>query len=705
MVTKMNINFPKQKLLVATIVSVSSMISCSGISSNPADAINHEMAHQPPAANNLQPTIIYYAANGEALADAITKIANRSGITFKVNTDISHDLLKKTVTAEDWNSAVTQLLEGYNYASVKNGSKIESVTIIGRGQLGDTSQLPIAASKMITVTPKNELLTGKYRNFPAGSVMPIDLPIKEIMSVKDNSEITLDLPIGKFGVVHDRTAAEMDGSSTWVGDLKDDGAGYHVFLSEGAGGIMGHINTPNGTYTFESDGSNTYLVDSSKLINAGFEGDTISAPNEILNAAATTTNLTTLQQAVTTTQTAVTKAQTAYNTAMTNFTTYQATVSKNLTAYQTAQNAYTSAYNFYVNSVNAYNNTAVSYARSPTTTNKAALTKAQTAVTNAINAVNTAAKTANTAATTYNSSIATLQTKQNAVITAKAALDSATNTLKNAQAALAAAQTPPKTPTVSTTPSTLPPATTPSPSASSLTEIDIMVVYTTNKLTAAVANQRIAYLVTASNQAYIDSKINMRLRLVHTEGNAYTDQNANDTALADLAGNKGTLSTINATRTKYGADLVFLFRPLYTAAGNCGATYVEFAKGSSANPAIGYGTINDGHAIDDNRYNCDINTFTHEIGHTLGLVHEPVNSTFSGVFADSYAYGIAGKFGTIMSYISPVVMLFATPDLPTQCSSGPCGILNQSNQNKAVNYTAPIISKFMPTVTTTPVLN
>jgi hypothetical protein len=163
---------------------------------------------------------------------------------------------------------------------------------------------------------------------------------------------------------------------------------------------------------------------------------------------------------------------------------------------------------------------------------------------------------------------------------------------------------------------------------------------------------------------------------------------------------------------QYGADLVAVFRPFYKTHVSCGTAYVGFSGGSAANSGTGFGSISDGVAKDNtsgSTYYCDINTVTHEIGHNLGLVHDREYSSGQGAFSYSYAWGIQEKFGTIMSYKSPAVMLFSTPLLATQCAGSPCGFAEtntkqSSDQVKSVNLTVERVSNYMPSLTTTAVI-
>jgi hypothetical protein len=256
------------------------------------------------------------------------------------------------------------------------------------------------------------------------------------------------------------------------------------------------------------------------------------------------------------------------------------------------------------------------------------------------------------------------------------------------------------------------------------TVVDIMVEYTAHATsatqtgysvgyTAAFAKQRIAYLVTASNQAYIDSGVKLAIRLVYAEPTEYTDTNSSYTALGDLMLGKGVFSGVAAKRAQYGADLVYLFRPLNAITQTvCGLAYLEMANGSAPIKEIGFGTISDGISQDTRpAAYCKINSFTHEIGHSMGLVHDRESAgTTKGAYPYSYAWGVTGTYGTIMSYKGPAtLMYFSTPVLSTQCFSGPCGYVEtdtarSSDQVKSLNSVVKQIAAFYPTMIATPVI-
>ena len=102
--------------------------------------------------------------------------------------------------------------------------------------------------------------------------------------------------------------------------------------------------------------------------------------------------------------------------------------------------------------------------------------------------------------------------------------------------------------------------------------------------------------------------------IIHAVNDALLHQpTVNGIALDNLANDSGVFAGTAAKRVQYGADLVFLFRPLNAITQTtCGTTYLEMADGQAANKGLGYGIISDGHSQDAmaNSY-CAISTFTH----------------------------------------------------------------------------------------------
>lgn len=645
--------------------------------------------------NNLikeQPHQIYHVVKNKSLLETTNQLSNRTGITFKINPANQADVINQKLAAEDWNTALKQLLHGYNYTLVSNKGKINTVVITGRNGDGyDAVTASTQEANFVVIAPDaSKKLPSKYKNFNAGSVMSVNLPMDQLANIPIGDDVTLDLPIGQYKVKHDNSVQHDDNSSTWVGYLDEEGKGYRIYLSQGETGVIGNVYTPDGAYNIETVDGQTVVVDIDKsgLTTAGYENDEIHpSANGLtsMNAAAANVDpLAILKTAADTAHAAVTALTAQANDLYAKYT--QAITTTN-NALALANNRSAAA----ANAKNQYNAAQAAVTKSPKNAAlqanlkaaKLTLNSANIALNNAIAAYNLAVKNTAAAQAAYAKKATELKTAEAKAKTAETAY---ATELAKAKTAVATS------------------------SSTASTTIDLMVLYTTTNQTAAYAKQRIQYLVDVSNQAYKDSGINLKLRLVHTRATSYVENNANAQALSDLASDKGAFAGTAALRNQYGADLVALFRPLYAqTAGSCGTAYVGFANGSGANAGIGFGTIGDGYSKDAlSNYYCGANTFTHEIGHNLGNVHDREYSNVAGKFAYSYAWGINNKFGTIMSYYGPSVMLFSTPNLATQCAGGPCGFAEgdpkASDQVKTINYTTPFIANYRTSTVTTPVI-
>ena len=65
----------------------------------------------------VQPSAVYHAIRGKSLADTLTQVAQRSGIIFKINTDLGKDIVSQSIAADNWSIAVRSLLVNYNSVS------------------------------------------------------------------------------------------------------------------------------------------------------------------------------------------------------------------------------------------------------------------------------------------------------------------------------------------------------------------------------------------------------------------------------------------------------------------------------------------------------------------------------------------------------------------------------------------------------------
>lgn len=176
------------------------------------------------------------------------------------------------------------------------------------------------------------------------------------------------------------------------------------------------------------------------------------------------------------------------------------------------------------------------------------------------------------------------------------------------------------------------------------TQIDVMVVYSTDTKTRYSGldgvNAYIALAVAETNQAYQNSLINTRLRLVHTveADNSSGDMSADLSALRSKT--DGKLDQIHALRDSYGADLVTWFNE---APSYCGIGYLNTGD-LSFDAGYGFSVVASGCAT-------GYYTTAHELGHNMGSHHDAANAGSTPVYSYSYGYQEPNNsFRTVMAY-------------------------------------------------------
>ncbi len=230
--------------------------------------------------------------------------------------------------------------------------------------------------------------------------------------------------------------------------------------------------------------------------------------------------------------------------------------------------------------------------------------------------------------------------------------------------------------------------------------IDLLLLYTSGMATPKVST-RLNHLVALVNQALVDSQVNAVFRLVAARPISYPDRGGNSAALDDLTQSNKGLRGVPSLRAKKGADVVILVRPFKpnSQGGNCGIAWVNGSENTELMADQGFGVIGYGSA---NGYYCSDYTLAHEIGHVMGATHDRPHASVQGKFPFSYGYGIANRFGDIMSYYDPEVGVYSNPDLRL-CDGSPCGIPpgNPSAADVALtfNKTAATVSRFTKSVT------
>lgn len=206
--------------------------------------------------------------------------------------------------------------------------------------------------------------------------------------------------------------------------------------------------------------------------------------------------------------------------------------------------------------------------------------------------------------------------------------------------------------------------------------IDVMILYTPGLASqlGSGLSARLDQLVALANQAYRDSGVYITLRLVHYQQVDYSDATSNDAALNALtSGSAPAFAGIAALRDSKGADLVSLIRPYAKASsGGCGISWIGGSEGApmSAFASYAYSVVSYGNDVGGSNFYCNDMSFTHELGHNMGSMHDRAHASGQGAYPYSYGYGVTGIFGTVMSYVAPVVGKFSNPAIRAYPNNG-----------------------------------
>jgi hypothetical protein len=230
--------------------------------------------------------------------------------------------------------------------------------------------------------------------------------------------------------------------------------------------------------------------------------------------------------------------------------------------------------------------------------------------------------------------------------------------------------------------------------------IDVLVGYTTqsklNSGSVEAIELKIVNAVAMANQAYKNSLVNIKLRLVGMVEVPYVETGNMANALLALTDQYDTSTeNLRTLRETYSADLVSL---ISADANYCGLGYVM------AHPDQSFSSYAVSVVHDDHYYTCLGNhTFAHELGHNMGNTHNIEDSSFPGAFSYSYGYRLCVAdigFRTVMSYACPGVSAprIANFSNPNVYYNGLVTGTETANTSLSMNTTKDIVANFRPLI-------
>lgn len=241
--------------------------------------------------------------------------------------------------------------------------------------------------------------------------------------------------------------------------------------------------------------------------------------------------------------------------------------------------------------------------------------------------------------------------------------------------------------------------------------VDILLLYTRNiadTFENEMTQTLLEHLVFKANQTFFDSRINMRLRLVHTEFVDYPNPSsvvALNQLRDALDGDPTTqtdpsLANIAELRNTFGADLVSMIRTHdLNEREVCGIAMFP-------NPELDF-LANVSNVGISGGSNC-MDTFTHEIGHNFGAGHQRFNGQSQGAQPAAGALIVQNKFNTVMSSIGTGdinrdfgLPVFSNPSII--CASVACGDTISANNAATMNSFAQINAALRPAISETEV--
>ena len=235
-------------------------------------------------------------------------------------------------------------------------------------------------------------------------------------------------------------------------------------------------------------------------------------------------------------------------------------------------------------------------------------------------------------------------------------------------------------------------------------DIDVMAVYTaTTRIAAGGTNAIVAeiYLAAAeTNQSYINSDIDQRVRLVHLAEVNYAETgiaNTDKTRLREPA--DGHMDNVHTLRDTYAADLVILVTESLNA---CGSAYDIMSTVGNAFESNAFCVV--ARSCATGNY-----SFAHELAHLMGARHDwDADPTNNSPYTYNHGFVMANPtagdpWRTVMAYDSCAfpgcarVPYFSNPNVNYPVGGDAMGVANgpeQADNHQTLNNTALTVANF-----------
>jgi hypothetical protein len=237
-------------------------------------------------------------------------------------------------------------------------------------------------------------------------------------------------------------------------------------------------------------------------------------------------------------------------------------------------------------------------------------------------------------------------------------------------------------------------------------QVDVMVVYTPASRSAeggTVAMDALINLaIDEANEAYVNSQINLSLRLVYKGEVDYTESGSAFTDLDRLTYiSDGHMDSVHDIRETVGADMVCLFAEITDYGGI--AWLMDFL--TSTFKSYAFSVVRRYQAVGTS------DTFAHELGHNMGCAHavgdgSPPSVRGEGLYNYSHGWRFYGdddtEYHTVMAYDpGQRIRYFSNPDV--LYDGQPTGNENLEDNVRSINNAAYTIANWRQAVDAAPV--